>query len=767
MTPIDSPTLLAKALGALGAGVWAWDLRSSTVELDQTARQLCGLSADEPTVSVEWWLTPDNVHPEDASSRRIQLQTTARGEAENLCVDWRVRTPTGWRWVRCHGLIEQDAGGEPVRLIGTVTVSDTEHQLATELRRAQERYAVADSAGDGHTDWLVSEDEFYGSPRFLEVCGLPPDTVFGDRAGFIRHFPYHPDDQQEVVRSMSTFYASTAPRLETEMRMLIRGEERWVHLTGVATRDPNGVMVRWTGSITDITERKRSEQALRRSEERFQLAAAASTDGIWDWDIPADAMFLSERAQAILGLSPGTPTKTRAEWRAALRVHPDDVQGLRASADQYIAGQAELFDREFRVATDDGGWRWVRIRGLCLRTETGEATRFAGSVGDIDRQKRTDAARRQSQRLEAMGAMAGGIAHDFNNILGIILGYGEMAIQGTGEGSRQQRDIQQILIAGERGRALVDRVLAFSRSGIGERVLVHLESVVREAADLLQAGLPAGVAMHLNLHGGRGAVLGDATQVHQVIMNLATNALQAMPDGGELTIQVERRQPHAGFIVTTGTLAAGAYLVLQVRDTGIGITTETMERIFDPFFTTKEAAVGNGLGLSLVHGIVGELGGAVDVSTAVGVGSTFTVWLPAGGEVDVSPSTPAPALPKGRGEAVMVIDDEAPLLELVLRMLTDLGYDAHGYGSSRAALEAFRRAPRLFDAVVTDERMPGLSGTDLIREFRQVRPEVPILLVSGFPTVEDDPAAAPNATLRKPVSARALADGVALVLSSD
>ena len=219
---------------------------------------------------------------------------------------------------------------------------------------------------------------------------------------------------------------------------------------------------------------------------------------------------------------------------------------------------------------------------------------------------------RLAQRLEAMGTLAGGIAHDFNNILGAILGFSEMAWREAPKGSRLQRDLESIATAGERGRALVDRILAFSRSGVGERVAVHVEKVVREALDLLSAKLPPSVTLSAELRAGRAAMLGDPTQVHQVLMNLGTNAVQAMPSGGILRVSLDAVRCEAARAATIGKVAAGDYVVLRVADSGTGIAPEILDRIFEPFFTTKELGTGTGLGLSLVHGIVTELGGAID-----------------------------------------------------------------------------------------------------------------------------------------------------------
>jgi nitrogen-specific signal transduction histidine kinase/DNA-binding NarL/FixJ family response regulator len=377
---------------------------------------------------------------------------------------------------------------------------------------------------------------------------------------------------------------------------------------------------------------------------------------------------------------------------------------------------------------------------------------------------------RQAQRLEAMGTLAGGIAHDFNNLLGAILGYGEMALRDAPSGSRLRRDVESIMIAGERGRALVDRILAFSRSGISERVPVQVQEVVRETLALFAAKLPDGVEIEQRLRAGRAAVLGDATQIHQVLMNLATNAVQAMASGGTLRVSLDRAVVDAPRSATIGAIAAKEYLVLRVSDTGSGMTPEILERVFDPFFTTKEVGVGTGLGLSLVHGIVTGLGGAIDVATTIGKGSTFSVYLPRSEDVvtgATSRKRPQPAPSHGDRERILVVDDEKALVTLVTEILNDLGYAAKGFTSSAIALDTFNAAPQRFDAVITDESMPGMSGSELIRNVRTRRPTIPILLVSGYlsaAVVRRAYEAGADDVLRKPLSAQELGTSLARLL---
>src|SRR4029450_11944243 len=286
---------------------------------------------------------------------------------------------------------------------------------------------------------------------------------------------------------------------------------------------------------------------------------------------------------------------------------------------------------------------------------------------------------------------------------------------------------------------------------------VNVQSVIEETLELLAASLAPGVRLERHLDAGDAAIIGDATQLHQVAMNLCTNALQAMENGGVLMVTLDRAAVAQASTLSHGTLPRGAYVRLSVSDTGSGIPAQVLDRIFDPFFTTKGVGEGTGLGLALVHGIVADLGGAIDVSTLEGRGTTFAIWLPIQGEAAQSERDVARALPVGRGQTILVVDDERPLVALAEETLAELGYEAVGFDSSVAALRAFCATPARFDAVLTDEMMPEIAGTDLAGHLRKLRPDIPIVLMSGYAgtqLLERARAAGVSDVLRKPLQRR-------------
>jgi CheY-like chemotaxis protein len=288
--------------------------------------------------------------------------------------------------------------------------------------------------------------------------------------------------------------------------------------------------------------------------------------------------------------------------------------------------------------------------------------------------------------------------------------------------------------------------------------------VVEETLELLEPSLPAEIRLARKLAGGNAAVMGDATRLHQVAMNLCTNAVKAMPSGGTLRVTLQCVVITEGRPVTRGSVAAGPYVLLTVSDTGIGIPSAVLERIFEPFFTTKGVGEGTGLGLSLIDGIVHDLGGAIAHTTQQGQGTTFTIWLPVAGEAAVPVAQPSTELSSGNGETVMVVDDEQALVALCEEMLAGLGYEPVGFESSGAALAAFRRTPERFDLVLTDENMPGFTGTELTRELRQVRPDIPVVLMTGYAGAQLAARAAAvgiHEVLRKPLQRRDLSEALA------
>ena len=517
-----------------------------------------------------------------------------------------------------------------------------------------------------------------------------------------------------------------------------------------------------------------SERALRESEERYALAMEGANEGFWDWHVPADQLFVSRKMKMLTGHSPDSEFTTRSAWAARTVVHPDDVQRRDSALRDHFDGLTPRYECEYRVRMPDGSWCWLHARGRCLRDAAGKPYRFVGSAIDVSAQRQAqldkehlEAQLRQSQKMEAIGTLAGGIAHDFNNILGAILGYGELAHQHSAEGTPLRRYLDNVMHATGRAKALVDRILGFSRSGLGERVPVNVQSVIEETLELLQASLPCGIRVESSLQADNAAVIGDATHLHQVAMNLFTNAIHAMEHGGVLRVVLERVALGEGLALARGTVAPGLYVRLSVKDTGTGIPAAVLERVFDPFFTTKGVGEGTGLGLSLVHGIVTDLGGAIDVKTHAGEGANFEIWLPVAGEMAKPPAQAVGELPRGNGETVMIVDDEQPLAALVEEMLAELGYEPVGFHSSSAALQAFRAAPERFDLVLTDEAMPDLIGTELARQIRRYRPGIPIILVSGHGGTRLAKAAAAvgvSEVLRKPLQRRDLAESLARVL---
>jgi len=481
-------------------------------------------------------------------------------------------------------------------------------------------------------------------------------------------------------------------------------------------------------------EATRETQAWRYRHERVIRASASL---LYEFDPIGGTVVWDGDTRGVLGTTPEQISTVR-QWMA--RVHPEDRPRLKGLRQQLVAGEISHITIEYRFRRDDTEYITVGVNAYLIGDPSmgKEGRKVIGFVKDVSEKVRAEEERlrleaqlKQAEKMQAVGHLAGGIAHDFNNILGAILGYGELA-QAKAKDSDISRYLDTIMDAGNRAKALVTQILSYSRAEGAEKIPVIVGPIAQEVCDLVRGSSPLAIEVTCRIEDAEAAVLGDPTRLHQLLMNLSTNAVHAMDGGGKLDILVAReaiRQPRQ---VRTGEIPPGDYVVVAVKDSGHGIAPEVINRIFEPFFTTKPAGRGTGLGLALVHSVVVEHKGYLEVKSELGQGTQFTVWMPQIraeiGPVEVKRNE----LPRGEGQAVLVVDDEPEVLAALEEMLATLGYEPSGYRNGREALDAVRAEPKRFEAVVSDEVMPELTGTQLAIELRRIDPTLPILIASGY-----------------------------------
>ena len=508
------------------------------------------------------------------------------------------------------------------------------------------------------------------------------------------------------------------------------GQVRYFHTIKAPLLDENGVVQKLVGVARDITEGKEDKDALKESEERFRLLDEAIPQQVWTAGPDGSLDYVNQHVLQYFDCS--FEEIIDQGWQRFL--HPDDLPGCLERWDKARATN-QPFEIEFRLLrAKDHSFRWHLGRALPLVNPNGQVRKWFGTNTDITQLKQFETQARQSQKMEAMGTLAGGIAHDFNNILSAITGYAELATLNSRGNNAAQRNLEEVLVAGQRAKELVQQILSFSRQTEHERQPIELKSVVKEVCKFLRASLPATIEIRQSFTEGPSAILGDPIQMHQVVMNLCANAEHAMRErGGILELKVDRVSGATHDKETPPHPTTGSFIRLTVRDTGVGMTQDVAQRIFDPFFTTKEVGEGTGMGLAVVHGIVTSHGGCIDVQSEPGQGTTFTIDFP---EIEAK-SIQGETKPleqeflMGHGH-ILFVEDEESLARLGKEAMRGLGYDVTVRTSSLEALEAFRADPSRFDAVVTDQTMPNMTGEALSRELLQIRSDVPIILCTGF-----------------------------------
>jgi PAS domain S-box-containing protein len=507
------------------------------------------------------------------------------------------------------------------------------------------------------------------------------------------------------------------------------------------------------------------EQSLRDSERKFRDLAELLPGIVLESDLDGSLTFINQA-----GL-------------AALQYGIDDIKaGLNLRQVIIEKDHEQLFDNISNAAVRNPqvGTEFTAIRKdgetfpvLAYSSPVHDGDQFVGVRGvalDISQQKILEQHVTQSSKLEAIGTLAGGIAHDFNNILSAILGYAELSLSEDTLQEEDRQNLEAVHQAALRAKDLVKQILMFSRRGLEKREAIQIHLIVEEAVSLVGKAIPASIQIKTNIDPQAGSVLVDATQIHQIIMNLCTNAYHAMMDrGGQLEVILKRSEVDSATAAKYPNLKSRTCVVIEVRDTGAGIEPAYLEKIFDPFFTTKEPGKGTGMGLSVVHGIVTGYGGAIEVDSELGTGTTFRVLLPLSEDEPQDHPAPKEDFPLGRGERVLFVDDEPLLAAMGQKLLESLGYEPSTLSSAQSALELFQAAPESFDLIITDQTMPGFSGTFLAQEAMRSRPGIPVILCTGFSDSIDQQEVKElgiNHFLLKPVTIKTMAETIRRALDS-
>lgn len=512
----------------------------------------------------------------------------------------------------------------------------------------------------------------------------------------------------------------------------------WYDIRDCAIQWTDGRMVRFE-IATDITGRKRAEQALEESEERLNLAMGVANDGVWDWSIVQNQVYFDDRYYTMSGYAPNEFPHQFEEWEK--RVHPDDIAQAKNAIQTYFEGSSPIFDVEFRFLRKEGTWMWIRGRGKIVeRDADGSVLRMVGTHTDITERKRAEEEKEklqeqliQAQKMESIGRLAGGVAHDFNNMLGVILGHTEMALAQSNPSEKLYHDLQEIRIAAERSADLTRQLLAFARKQTVAPKVLDLNDTIGGMLKMLRRMIGEDIDLVWKPGKEIWPVRMDPSQLDQILANLCVNARDAINGLGNVTIETQNAAVDGGLFPDDAELRPGEYVMLAVSDDGCGMDKETLGKLFDPFFTTKEVGKGTGLGLATVYGAIRQNGGYVNVYSEPGQGTTFKIYLPrhlakAERTKEAPPATP----PHQGGGTVLLVEDEPAILKMAKRMLEHLGYTVLSADTPGAAIRIAQEHKGVIDLLMTDVIMPEMNGRDLAKNLLSLYPNLKRLFMSGY-----------------------------------
>jgi PAS domain S-box-containing protein len=727
----EKENLLNHSERIAGMGSFIWDLKTNEVLWSDNMYRIQGVpEADIKTRPIK--INPEIVHPEDRVKAISQInEMIATGKISSL--EFRIIPPDGHeRKIRWNGEFEKDEHQRPDKFYGIYQdITETsrardeldERNLFIETVLEKMPIGVAVTRLSTGVSTLINE-------KFQEIFGWPKEEIPDLRTFFKKVYPdpeYRRKVRKKVVEDVLSGDLSKM-QWEELFATTQKGEKRVVSMLTIPLFEQDLII----STVMDITERHRMISRLKESEERYKAIFDRSFDCVCIYDLQGKfidgnrAFFdlVEYTKEEILSMDPleiidPGSRKDFMKTRSAL---------LKRGFDENLS--------EYRIMPKSRIPKIVEMRrSLILRNEAPYA--IQSFIRDVTHERLLEEQVRHAQKMESIGTLAGGIAHDFNNILGIILGNAELSLEEIPEGFSSRLFLSEIRTACQRGRTVVSQLLGFSRHSEGKMKQIEILPVLQESVMALKQKASRGIDIVTQMQETIPPILGEELQIHQLLMNLFDNALEAMEGHGRIEIRVNNLSAGDLPEMPVPDMPSGNYVRIIIKDSGIGIPPEHIQRIFDPYFTTKEVGKGSGMGLSFVHGIMKSHHGYIRVESSPGKGTDFFLFFPALSRPEAKKKTSIKDLPGGK-ERILCVDDEEALLAIVEQMLERLGYAVEVQTDPAQAIQRFQSHPENYDLVITDLSMPDISGEDLAKEILAMRPDIPIILCTGYAGRADD-----------------------------
>ncbi len=718
------------AMEATNDGLWDWDLQSDDVYRSPAFYEMLAYQPEEFPPGFEGWKSL--LHPDDVEPVMATVRDYVSGKLTEYEIEFRMLSKSGeTKWILSRGkLVDRDKHHKPVRMIGTHT-DITERKLAeTALQNQLSLMGSMLEAIPAPVYFKNTEHVYLGcNEAFGAFLGLPKEKIIGKSV-----FDVAPQGFAEVYRAQDeALFENPGSQVYESPVKSSDGTTRDVIFHKATYADSSGRAAGLIGVMVDITKRKRAEDELKESERRLSVLMA-NLPGMayrckncpnWTMEI------ISEGCAELTGYSPEDLVGDRTIPYTDL-IHPEDRRKVWTQVQEALA-EGRSFEIEYRIRTRSGDEKWVWERGVGVRSEKAHEMKLEGFISDITEKRRLQDQLREAQKMEAVGTLAGGVAHDFNNLLQIIGGHAELLELELAQRGMRFSELDAIRHSTDRGADLVQQLLTFSRRMKPKVESINLNDDVMQAERLLYRTIPKMIEIEVKLEKELRPVQADCTQIEQMLINLAVNAKDAMPDGGRLTIETHNVTLDEQQCRTHTQLTPGEHVLLRVSDTGQGMNQDVLEHIFEPFFTTKARPEGTGLGLSTVFGIVRMHGGYITCESEVGKGTTFSIYFPVAGSADRAREGEHEVSGLvGGAETILVVDDEPLIRDLARRILENAGYAVLTAGSGKEAIAVYSQKQSNIALVILDLIMPKMGGKQCLEELLRINPQVKALIASGF-----------------------------------